>query len=38
MNDLPPITDYFDEVDLQDGEDDGSGTSCTSTVRAPRRR
>jgi len=44
VNDLPPITDYFDEVDLQDGEDDGmwhelalDGARAEEALKTPAR-
>ena len=44
VNDLPPITEYFDEVDLQDGEDDGmwhelalDGARAEEALKTPAR-
>jgi hypothetical protein len=44
VNDLPPITDYFDEIDLQDGRDDGEwhelaldGARAEEALKTPAR-
>ena len=44
VNDLPPITEYFDEVDLQDEEDDGmwhelalDGARAEEALKTPAR-
>ncbi|MDH5312496.1 MAG: alkaline phosphatase family protein [Actinomycetota bacterium] len=44
VNDLPPITDYFDEIDLQDGRDDGQwhelaldGERAEEALKTPAR-
>jgi hypothetical protein len=44
VNDLPPITDYFAEVDLQDGKDDGmwhelalDGARAEEALKTPAR-
>ncbi len=44
VNDLPPITDYFDEIDLQDGRDDGQwhelaldGARAEEALKTPAR-
>ena len=44
VNDLPPITDYFEEIDLQDGRDDGrwhelalDGARAEEALKTPAR-